>query len=70
LYWTINGEEREVTVEPRQTLLDVLRNNLGLTGTKRKAAATATAGTCTVLIDGKAVSACLIFAVETEGLKS
>jgi len=38
----INGEEREVTVESRQTLLDVLRNHLGLTGTK-KAAATATA---------------------------
>ena len=62
----INGEELEVTVEPRQTLLDVLRNNLGLTGTK-EGCGNGNCGTCTVLIDGKAVSACLIFAVETEG---
>ena len=62
----INGEEREVTVESRQTLLDVLRNHLGLTGTK-EGCGNGNCGTCTVLIDGKAVSACLIFAVETEG---
>ena len=62
----INGEEREVCVEPRQTLLDTLRNDLGLTGTK-EGCGNGNCGTCTVLINGKAVSSCLMFAVEAEG---
>lgn len=62
----VNGEEREVTVEPRQTLLEILRNDLGLTGTK-EGCGNGNCGTCTVLLDGKAVSSCLILAIEVEG---
>jgi len=62
----INGEERELSVEPRQTLLDVIRNNLGLTGTK-EGCGNGNCGTCAVLIDGKAVSSCLMLAVEAVG---
>jgi aerobic carbon-monoxide dehydrogenase small subunit len=62
----VNGEEREVAVEPRQTLLDILRNDLGLTGTK-EGCGNGNCGTCTVLLDGKAVSSCLILAIEVEG---
>jgi carbon-monoxide dehydrogenase small subunit len=62
----VNGEEREVVVEPRQTLLDILRNDLRLTGTK-EGCGNGNCGTCTVLLDGKAVSSCLILAIEVEG---
>jgi carbon-monoxide dehydrogenase small subunit len=62
----VNGEEREVAVEPRQTLLEILRNDLGLTGTK-EGCGNGNCGTCTVLLDGKAVSSCLILAIEVEG---
>jgi carbon-monoxide dehydrogenase small subunit len=62
----VNGEEREVRVEPRQTLLDTLRNDLGLTGTK-EGCGNGNCGTCTVLLNGKAVSSCLVFTVEAEG---
>ena len=62
----VNGEEREVRVEPRQTLLDTLRNDLGLTGTKEGCGG-GNCGTCTVLLNGKAVSSCLVFTVEVEG---
>ena len=62
----INGEERELSVEPRQTLLDVIRNNLGLTGTK-EGCGNGNCGTCAVLVDGKAVSSCLMLAVEAVG---
>ena len=62
----INGEERELSVEPRQTLLDVIRNDLGLTGTK-EGCGNGNCGTCAVLVDGKAVSSCLMLAVEAVG---
>jgi aerobic carbon-monoxide dehydrogenase small subunit len=62
----VNGEERVVVVEPRQTLLEILRNDLGLTGTK-EGCGNGNCGTCTVLLDGKAVSSCLVLAVEAEG---
>jgi aerobic carbon-monoxide dehydrogenase small subunit len=62
----VNGQEREMIVEPRQTLLDVLRNKLGLTGTK-EGCGKGNCGSCTVLLDGKAVNSCLTFAVEVEG---
>ena len=62
----VNGEEREVAVEPRQTLLEILRNDLGLTGTK-EGCGNGNCGTCTVLLDGKADSYCLILAIEVEG---
>ena len=62
----VNGQEHEIMVEPRSTLLDVLRYGLGLTGTK-EGCGTGDCGACTVLLDGVAVNSCLIFAVEVEG---
>ncbi len=59
----VNGESYEVAVEPRMTLLDVLRGNLGLTGTK-KGCELGNCGSCTVLIDNKPVPSCLTLAVE------
>jgi len=58
----INGESYEVSVKPRETLLEVLRDTLGLTGTK-EGCDTGKCGACTVLIDGKAVRSCLTLAV-------
>jgi carbon-monoxide dehydrogenase small subunit len=63
---TVNGEMREVLIEPRQTLVDVLRYSLGLTGTK-EGCGNGNCGSCTVLVDGKAVNSCLVFAIEMEG---
>jgi carbon-monoxide dehydrogenase small subunit len=62
----VNGREGQVEVEPRQTLLDALRNSLGLTGTK-EGCGTGNCGSCTVLLNGKAVNSCLVFAVEAAG---
>ena len=53
-------------VEPRQTLLDTLRYDLGLTGAK-EGCGNGNCGSCTVLLDGKAINSCLVFAVEAEG---
>ena len=53
-------------VEPRKLLLDVLRDNLGLTGTK-KACDFGNCGSCTVLMDGKSILSCLILAIEAQG---
>jgi len=63
---TVNGLEREATVEPRKTLADFLREDLGLTGT-HLGCEHGVCGACTVLIDGRAVRACLQFAVQVEG---
>lgn len=62
----INGVTYEVTIEPRRTLLEVLRDSLGLTGAK-KACDTGECGACTVLMDGKPVASCLVLAVEAQG---
>jgi carbon-monoxide dehydrogenase small subunit len=62
----INGESYELLVEPKKTLLDVLREDLGLTGTK-KGCDQGDCGACTVLLDGKAVNSCLVLAVEVAG---
>ena len=53
-------------VEPRQTLLDALRYDLGLTGTK-EGCGDGNCGSCTVLLDGKAINSCLVFAIEVDG---
>lgn len=59
----VNGSEHDVQVEPRRTLLDTLRNELHLTGTK-KVCDMGDCGACTVILDGKAVYSCLTLAVE------
>ncbi|MER8508480.1 (2Fe-2S)-binding protein [Mesorhizobium sp. M0199] len=62
----INGHRRELEVEPRVTLLDVLRDHLGLTGTK-KGCDQGQCGACTLHIDGQRVLACLTLATQAEG---
>lgn len=62
----VNGEAHELLVEPRRTLLDALRKDLGLTGAK-KACDEGTCGACTVLLDGKPIYACMALALECEG---
>lgn len=62
----VNGETHTVEVEPRRTLLDTLRVNLGLTGTK-KGCDMGECGACTILVDGKPMYSCLLLAVECEG---
>lgn len=62
----INGKKEAVEVEPRVTLLDVLRNRLQLTGTK-EVCDRATCGACTVLVNGQAVYSCTKLAVEAQG---
>jgi carbon-monoxide dehydrogenase small subunit len=62
----VNRELYELLVEPRDTLLKVLRENLGLTGTK-KGCDTGDCGACTVLLNGRPVNSCLVLAVEADG---
>jgi carbon-monoxide dehydrogenase small subunit len=61
----VNGEERDVAVSPNETLAEVLRERLELTGTKMGCGEGA-CGTCTVLLDGKPVRSCLTLAVEVQ----
>ncbi|MBI2202759.1 MAG: (2Fe-2S)-binding protein [Candidatus Rokubacteria bacterium] len=63
---TVNGQTRDVPVQPTRTLLDVVRDDLGLTGAKRGCDLGA-CGACTMLLDGRPVNACLVLAVEAEG---
>jgi xanthine dehydrogenase YagT iron-sulfur-binding subunit len=62
----VNGRAVRVFVEPRRTLLSVLREELGLTGAKR-GCGEATCGACTVILDGETVLACMTLAIECEG---
>jgi aerobic-type carbon monoxide dehydrogenase small subunit (CoxS/CutS family) len=62
----INGKPVKLSVEPRVTLLDALRDKLNMTGTKRSCDRGA-CGTCTVMMDGKAVYACMVLAIEAQG---
>ena len=62
----VNGRNQRVDVEPRRTLLDALRIDLGLTGAKQ-VCNMGNCGACTVLVDGTAVYSCLTLAVECEG---
>lgn len=62
---TVNGQPHPVAVEPRRVLLDVLRRDLGLTGTK-EVCEMGNCGACTVLLDDEAVYSCLVLAVECE----
>lgn len=62
----LNGEEIEFLAEPRQSLLEVLRDDIGLTGTK-EGCNNGNCGACTVLLDGVPVNSCLVLGVEAEG---
>jgi len=68
IHMTINDKEYEVAVQPNQTLVDVLRYELRLTGTK-KGCGTGDCGSCTVIMDGKPVNSCLVLAVQANGRK-
>jgi aerobic-type carbon monoxide dehydrogenase small subunit (CoxS/CutS family) len=63
---TVNDQLHEVLIEPRSTLLDVLRKIIGLTGTK-KGCDQGTCGACTILFNGRPVYSCLTLAIECEG---
>jgi carbon-monoxide dehydrogenase small subunit len=63
---TINGQPTEFLCEPRQSLLEVLRDTLHLTGSK-EGCNNGNCGACTVLLDGQPVDSCLVLAVEAEG---
>lgn len=62
----VNGERHEVYIKPNRTLLEVLREDLLLTGAK-EACGAGECGTCTVLVDGKPVNSCITLAMEAEG---
>ena len=62
----VNGEEYQLEVGPQELLLDVIRDKLNLTGTKR-GCDTGDCGACTIIMDGRAVNSCLILAVEADG---
>jgi aerobic-type carbon monoxide dehydrogenase small subunit (CoxS/CutS family) len=63
---SVNGRPVHINVEPHLTLLELLRDNLALTGTK-EGCSTGDCGACTVLIDGKPITSCLKLVVEAEG---
>jgi xanthine dehydrogenase YagT iron-sulfur-binding subunit len=62
----VNGVEHELRIDPRVSLLDALRDHLGLTGTK-KGCDQGACGACTVLVDGERINACLALAVQYDG---
>lgn len=66
VHTTINGEAAEFLCEPRQSLLEVLRDTLNLTGTK-EGCNDGNCGACTVMMDGRIVTSCLVLGVEAEG---
>ncbi len=63
---TINGDNVEFACEPNESLLDVLRNRLGLSGAK-EGCGTGDCGACSVQVDGRVVCSCLVLGVEAEG---
>jgi aerobic-type carbon monoxide dehydrogenase small subunit (CoxS/CutS family) len=63
---TVNGQEHELYINPKTLLVEVIRDHLGLTGTKR-GCETVSCGVCTVMLDDMAVKSCSILAVQAEG---
>jgi carbon-monoxide dehydrogenase small subunit len=63
---TVNGQACTIEVQPHHTLLEVLRDELGLTGTK-ECCAEGECGACTVILDGDVVDSCLVLGVEADG---
>ena len=66
LEFILNGEKINIETEPDRRLIDILRNDLGLTGTK-EGCGEGECGACTVIVDGRAVHSCLTLALELEG---
>ena len=66
LHITVNGDEYHLFVDVRRTLLDVIREDIGLTGTKNGCGA-GECGACTVLLDGEPVNSCLVLVHEADG---
>jgi carbon-monoxide dehydrogenase small subunit len=64
--FTVNGKDYEVSVPPWRTLLEVIREELGLTGTK-EGCGLGECGACTVIMNGKTVNSCLVLAAEADG---
>ncbi len=64
--FTLNGKEREVDVSPDRRVVDLLREDLGLTGTK-EACGSGECGACTILVDGESRLSCLLLAAQLEG---
>ena len=62
----VNNETKEILVDPWETLLEALRDNIGLTGTK-EGCSNGNCGACTVQLEGKAIVSCCTLAVEVEG---
>lgn len=65
LTFTVNGEQRELLIDPRRTLLDVLRNDLELRGAHR-GCDSGDCGACTVLLDGQPITSCMILAADCD----
>jgi carbon-monoxide dehydrogenase small subunit len=68
LHLTVNEEYHELYINPKKLLVEVLRDELGLTGTKR-GCSTGSCGACTVLLDGAAVKSCSVLAMQVDGAK-
>jgi aerobic-type carbon monoxide dehydrogenase small subunit (CoxS/CutS family) len=68
LHITVNDESYELYIKPKKLLVEVLRDELGLTGTKR-GCNTGACGACTVLLDGAAVKSCSVLAIQADGAK-
>jgi aerobic-type carbon monoxide dehydrogenase small subunit (CoxS/CutS family) len=66
IYFSLNGERAEVAFAPHKTLLEVLREDLNLTGTKH-GCELGECGTCTVLVDGRSILSCLMLGLDAEG---
>lgn len=66
VHMTVNGEEQELAVDPRESLLETLRNHLGLTSVK-KGCGVGECGACTVMVDGTCVDSCLYLTMWAEG---
>ena len=62
----VNGDQYDLLIEPRKTLLAILRDTIGLTGTK-EGCSTGDCGACTVLVDGKSVTSCMMLGVSANG---
>ena len=66
LYLTVNDQHHQLYISPKKLLVEILRDELGLTGTKR-GCSTGSCGACTVILDGMAVKSCSVLAVQADG---